>query len=431
MRYDRRQALALWAGALGGAALEGCARRKTDAPAGVVVLHIADWGGATADPNMARFQRAVEAEWERRFPRILVKPEHIPGSGEYVSKLLTSFVAKTEPELISLDASSAAIFIENDCLLDLMPLVRAERFDLSVYYPNVLALAQRGEKLYALPADFTPMMLYYNTRLFDKAGVPYPQDGWTWDDFREACRQLTVQPPGATRPMQYGFQFENWMPGWIMWIWQNGSDVLSPDGKRATGYLDSPATQEAVAFFTSLVQEKLAPSLSEAQAQGADPFQSGLVAMKISGHWSIVGLKASERIKLEEVGVVSLPQRKKRVTVLYEMGYAITKRCKRPKEAWEFVKFMSGPFVQRAKAELGIGISAHRAIAESRRNTTPLEPVFLDNIRYGIAPWGARVENYAQVEDIGKEMVEQILIGGISVEKALREAARRIDAELY
>ena len=274
------------------------------------------------------------------------------------------------------------------------------------------------------------MMVYYNKRLFDRAGVPYPRDGWTWDEFRSACQKLTVRPPGALHPAQYGFQVENWMPGWIPWIWQNGGDVLTPDGRRAQGALDSAATTQALTFFAGLVRDGLAPSLSQSQAQGANPFQSGLVAMEISGHWNLVGLKASETLKLEDVGVVGLPQNKKRITVLYESGYAITRRCPHPREAWEYAKFLSGPFVQRKKAELGIGISANRAIAESRRASSPLEPVFLDNVQYGIAPWGARVENYAQVEDIGKEMMEQILVGHTPVETAAHEAAQRIDAEL-
>jgi len=409
----------------------GCGRPSDESAGEIITLHVADWGGASSDPAMSRFEREVSAEWARTHPGIRIEMEHIPGSDEYVSKMLTAFVARTEPDVMSLDASSAAVFIENDTLVDLTPLVKADHLDLSVYYSNVLGLAQRGAHLYALPADFTPMVLYYNRRLFDAAGVPYPQEGWTWEEFREDCKRLTLWPHGASHPTQYGFQLQNGMPGWIMWIWQNGGDVLTPDGKRAAGALDSPATAEAVAFFTDLVKvDHVAPSLSETQAQGADPFQAGLTAMQISGHWNLVGLKASERIRIEDVGVVGLPRHKERCTVIYEAGYAITKDCKHPREAWEYVKFMSGPFVQQKKTELGIGISAMRSVAEARRHSSPPEPVFLDNVAYGRIPWGARVENYAQVEDLGKEMLDDILIGNVPVERALQATARRIDARL-
>jgi multiple sugar transport system substrate-binding protein len=412
--------------------LAGCAGRGGERGAGRrITLHVADWGGASTDRAMARFQTAVESEWRRLHPGIEIVQEHIPGSGEYVSKMLTMFVAGTEPDVLTLDASSAAAFIDNDTLRDLTPFVKADRLDLGQYYPNVLDMARREDRLYALPADFTPMMLYYNKRMFDTAGLRYPREGWTWKEFRDDCLRLTVRPAGGAHPTQYGFQAQNWMPGWITWIWQNGGDVLTPDGRRANGALDSPPTVEALRFFSGLVlQDRVAPSLSATQAQGADPFQSGQCAMQISGHWNLVGLKASQTIRMADVGVVGLPRNRERVTAIYESGYAVTHGCRHPREAWEYVKFMSGPFVQRQKAELGLGISANRAVAEARRSSSPLEPAFLDNVRYGRVPWGARVEAYAQVEDVGQEMMDAILVGGEPVDAAAREAARRIDPEL-
>ena len=82
-------------------ALNGC-RHAADArnPASVVTLHVADWGGASSDPAMNRFEADVRAEWTRTHPRIRIAQEHIPGSDEYVSKMLTAFVAGTEPDVM-------------------------------------------------------------------------------------------------------------------------------------------------------------------------------------------------------------------------------------------------------------------------------------------------------------------------------------------
>lgn len=429
-RLPRRAAARLLAAALlCAAAACGCGNRGSGRP-GDITLHIADWGGASADPAMAHFQAMVDTEWRRRHPHIHIVEEHIPGSQEYVSKMLAEFVAGTQPDLMVLDASSAAAFIDNDTLLDLAPLAARDHLDLSVYYPNVLSLARRGSHLYALPADFTPMMIYYNRRMFQRAGIPYPCDGWQWSQFRNDCQRLTLRSRAASQPTQYGFLAQNWMPGWIPWIWQNGGDVLSPDGRRAEGYLDSQSTEQAVSFFAGLVRDGLAPSLSAAQAQGADPFQSGLCAMEASGHWNLVSLKASETIRMSDVGVVGMPRNRFRVTALYESGYAVTRACRHKEAAWEYARFLSGPFVQRAKAALGIGISANRQVAESRRAVSALEPEFLANVRFGRAPWGARVEDYAQVEDIGQEMMDEVLLGVSTPSAALRRAARRVDAEL-
>ncbi|MDE2127770.1 MAG: sugar ABC transporter substrate-binding protein [Armatimonadetes bacterium] len=427
MRTPSRSTLAALACTLLVGLAVGCGNARHAAG---VTIHVSDWGGASADPNMARFQRTIMDHWRHLHPDIHIRWEHIPGSTEYVSKMLTAFVAGTEPDVMSLDASSAAVFIDNGCLKDLAPLARRDHVDLGAYWPNVLAMEARGRRLYALPGDFTPMVMFYNKKLFQRAHLPYPQDDWTWADFLNDCRALTVWPRGALHPTQYGFLAQNWMPAWIPFIWQNGGDVLSPNGKRAEGYIDSPATIAAVTFYAGLVQQHLAPSLSQTQAQGADPFENGLCAMEITGHWSLVGIKASDTINLSDVGVVALPQNVRRVTVIYESGFAVTAHTRHPEAAWLFAQYMSSPYVQIKKAALGIGISGNRAVAMARASSNPLEPAFLRAVPAGIAPWGARVEDYAQVEDIGTEMMQDVLIGGMSPAVALRQAAARIDPEL-
>ena len=36
-------------------------------------------------------------------------------------------------------------------------------------------------------------MINYNRDLFDKAGITYPTTGWTWDEFREVAKKLTIK----------------------------------------------------------------------------------------------------------------------------------------------------------------------------------------------------------------------------------------------
>ena len=414
---------------LAGALLGGCVRKAAQAE-GVVTIHVADWGGASADERSNRINKEILDEFHRRHPKIRVQMEHMPDA--YTQKVMMTVLAGSQPDVMALDASYAAIFINNNVLEDLTPFVEADpEMDLSVFYPNVLNIARRGKALYALPGNLTPMLMYYNKASFDRAGAPYPNGDWTWPEFRDAAERLTIRKGG--RVEQYGFNVTNWMPGWIMWIWQNGGDVLSPDGARATGYLDGPKSVEAVRFYSDFVKDGLAPTTSQAQAMGTSNFQAARVAMDVSGHWMIPTYKANEMYEFDDIGVVGLPRRdanSKPVTVMYESGPAMMKGSQHPQEAYAYIKFMTGPFVQRKIAEQGLGISANRHIAEEFRSKNDLEPVFLDNIQYARGPWGANVELYALIEDIGREAVDEILLGKRSVEDALHEAARRIDNQL-
>lgn len=408
--------------------LSGC-RRETSM-AKVVTIHVADWGGASADERSNRINQEILDEFHRRHPGIRVQMEHMPEA--YTQKVMMTVLADTQPDVMTLDASYAAIFIDNDTLEDLTPFIEADpEMDLAVFYPNVLNIARRSKAVYALPANFTPMMMYYNRASFDRAGVPYPRADWTWADFRRAAERLTLRQNG--RVTQYGFNVTNWMPGWVTWIWQNGGDVISPDGTRARGYLDSPKSVEAIRFYTDLVKDGLAPTTSQAQAMGTSNFQAGRVAMDVSGHWMIPSYLANTMYNFDDVGVAPLPRRdadSPPITVMYESGPAMMKGTKHPREAYAYIKFVTGPFAQRKYAEQGIGISANRNIAEEFRHKSRLEPAFLDSVPDARGPRGADVELYALIEDIGREALDEILVGGKTVEQALSEAARRIDNQL-
>ena len=61
-----------------------------------------------------------------------------------------------------------------------------------------------------------------------------------------------------------------------------------------------------------------------------------------------------------------------------------------------------------------------------------MEDAFIEAVQYARPPWGARVERYAFIEELGREMMEDILYsdGELPVEAALRQTAKLIDAVL-
>src|SRR5688572_13167682 len=91
-----------------------------------VVLRISNWSG---DGEFEQTIKGIYEEFERRHPGVDVRVEGIPDG--YVSKVILGFVAGTEPDVMLLDASSAAIFIDNGVLADLAPIIAEdELFDL-------------------------------------------------------------------------------------------------------------------------------------------------------------------------------------------------------------------------------------------------------------------------------------------------------------
>ncbi len=394
----------------------------------VTILRVADWGGPAGDPTFLQLERSIRAEFERQHAGVRIQIENIPGAGQYTPKLLMTYVAGNPPDVITLDASSAAVFIEPGLLTDLTPLIQADPgFRLRDYFTNVLDIAVRDGRLYAIPLDFTPMVILYNKRLFDAVGVPCPSRDWTRGQFLETARALTGAEFGTEHRVQYACTFSPELPMWLPWVWAGGSDVLSPDGRHAVGYIDSPTTVETIRFLVELVRtHRVAPFLSVSAAQGRDLFRAGEAAMTLSGHWSLIEYRADGM----DLGVAEVPgSGNEPATVMYAAGLAISRVSTNRQLAWEYVKYMTSADVQRKRVAGGLAISANIAVARARLGEA-VEDAFLAAVPHARPPWGTRVEHYALIEDLGRTMMEDLVGGGLPVESTVSRTAERMEKEL-
>jgi len=426
-----------------GPGMNGGCGPAAESPA--TVLRVCDWVSPAVVRDFLEKERQFRQEFESLHPGVRVRSEQIPGYGQYAPKLLMMHVSGSVPDVCHLDASSGAVFMNNGVVRDLAPFIHSDpSFRLEDYFETVTDTFRREGRLYAIPLDFTPMVMYYNKALFDRAGVPYPQDGWTWEEFLETARRLTILPEDPRRPpVQYGMHFENVMPFWVLWLWNNGGDVLSPDGRQASGYLDGERSLAAIRFLIELMFiHRVAPSLQEAAAAGVDLFRSQRAAMDVKGHWMMIDYR-HEGI---DFGVVSLPTNVGRpVTVSYQSGIAITSLAREPALAWEYIRFMTSQSVQVRRVESGLAISGNRRAAAHYAGS-PVEQAFLRQLQYARPPWGASVERYPFIEELGQEMLRDIAYsvpalrnaqGSIEqaalhalIERSARQTAALIDAAL-
>ncbi|HLY24775.1 MAG TPA: extracellular solute-binding protein [Aggregatilineales bacterium] len=119
-----------------------------------------------------------------------------------------------------------------DQWMDLKPLIDKNKYDMTQFDPSVLSLYQTLNGGYsAIPFAVYPSILYYNTALFDEAGLKYPPtkvgdqytfpDGtkadWNYTTLGKVAKMLTVDKAGndATSSkfdpkniVQYGMNFQ-------------------------------------------------------------------------------------------------------------------------------------------------------------------------------------------------------------------------------
>ncbi len=371
---------------------------------------------------------------------------------EFDTQLLVDLAAGTAPDVWNQDASTFARLVDGGYLMDLRQCLElTPSLNLDRFFPTVLSIWQpeADGPIYALPNDFTPMVIYYNTASFERAGVEPPPADWTWDDLIQLSQELTLDSSGRNRldpdfdetnVVQWGFRVRKWAFEWVYRLWQNGGDVISPDGTTVSGYLDSPESIAAITFLRDLVTEygvSPEPTVYDQLIQQAgflDRFLLGEFAMFDRGHWELVGLRANANYQEGSFGILSQPASAQEATVFYASGFVVNASLTDAEKqaACDFIAAATDRGYQDTKAITGIAISGNQAAAEAAAQDNPypeIEEVFVNEVQFGRPPYGARFANWPTVEQLLDAMMERILAGG-DVETEVAAAVEEINREL-
>jgi multiple sugar transport system substrate-binding protein len=312
------------------------------------------WG----DPTELKNQQAIVDAFHAAEPKITVKVT-VSDWDTYWAKLQTGLAGGAAPDVFAMDGPLFPDYAGRDVLLDLTPYIQAEGYDLGQL--NALAVKDfttaDGRQL-GLPRDLNVIALFYNKDLFDKAGVPYPDDTWDWAKLVEVGKKLTKDTNGDGKTDQWGLytettDMENY---WSSLVWQNGGDILAPDGKSIV--LDSPQATGGLQFLQDLIwKEKVVPEPA-LFAETGDAFEQGKAAMEINGSW----LVATDEAAGLKFGIAPLPKGPAgRATSLNPTGAVVSKASKSPEAAWAFVKYLASPEAQQKimalKASLPVNTS--------------------------------------------------------------------------
>jgi multiple sugar transport system substrate-binding protein len=209
--------------------------------------------------------------------------------------------------------------------------------DLNDFYQGLFNYSSMNGKIYGMPAGFTTRVVYYNKDLFDKAHIPYPKDGWTWDDFKQIAKKLS-----DPSQKQYGVGLVPEPDTYDLQglVWSNGGSYISNDGKKIKGVMNSPETIDALNVLSDLLKDKSAVLVGgKNQQSGDDIFKSGKIAMWETGVWPLQGFKDAKI----NFGTVEVPSFGGKPTkgVIAASAVSIAKDSKHKDLAYKFVKFYS------------------------------------------------------------------------------------------
>ena len=399
---------------------------------GVTTLRVGLWAGGYE----LEIEQQVAERYEALRPGTRVLLESAPNG--YEERLLTSIAAGHPPDVYLLDSPDIPTFVDRGLAVDLAPYQTALNFHPGEVFPQVLEAFRRGRALFALPKDFTPMVIYANRGVLADAGAEVPASGWTWEDFRRAARSVTTDRDGDGRLDVWGFDFPRNLFQWVPFVWSAGGDILAPGGDRATGYLDGPAALSAYAFLTQLAEEGLTPGAQFVQQ--ADParvarFASGGQAFLLSGHWTLPLFRDLMRSGALDLAILPIPHHPSQpgaTSVLYASGWAVPPNAANLRQAIDLAGFLASPEAQRIRARSGLAIPTRVDVAAeiAAADPTGVEDAFVALAERSRVTWGATVRDFSRVERLALEIMDRRLLRGEPLEVSASEVARRVDEVL-
>jgi multiple sugar transport system substrate-binding protein len=411
------------AGSTPAAPVESTAARAARPPDGRSPRTIAFsvWG----DPAEKAAYEQLTASFNRREAGVTARLVHTPGQNDYLQRLAADFAAGAPADLILLNYRRFAAYAARGALEIIDPYVTSSTLlQRAAFYPEAMAAFSRGGKLVGLPQNVSSLVIYINKGLFDRAGVPHPKDGWTWDDLLPVAKALT------TGTGQYGIGIEPTTVRLAPFVWQNGGELVDDPAAPARLTLDRPESTEALQWFVDLqVRHKVAPDAAQQSAEDDESrFLNGRTAMFLDSRRAVPTLRT---IKDFDWDVSPLPGRRQRASILHSDAYFLTAASRDKPGAWAFMEYANSPQGQTVVARTGRTVPSLRGVAESPAFlTAEAKPasnrVFLDAIPF--VRRTINVEATEQIEQIVNNEIKRSFYGQASVAEAVETATARTAA---
>ncbi len=337
--------------------------------------------------------------------------------GRNWEKILVMIAGDAGPDVFELYEGLLFYFYKKGALMTLDEFFENDPdISLDDIYPNVQKIMSIDGKIVVFPKGCQTFGLFYNKDIFDKAGISYPDENWTWDDFFATAKKLTRDFDNDGIIDQFGCkgdELRNYLQCNDMNVIGLSDVPISSDWKKIM-YNDSKAIRLAEKYFRETHKAGACPTAEIRKDFGGSMFVMGRIAMVISMSYAQSEFREFVGTKFDW-DVAPLPKSRsgKRKSGFYSHCWVMSKKAKSPKMAWELMKLLAGYEGAKQFVAKGIDMPIFKAgemtdiylnYAEKPKN----KKIFIDALNYMVYPplYRAAVPNMWQlVEKINYEIV--------------------------
>ena len=400
-------------------------------------------GASLAMPNITRAQQSplkvvwmgwpdgqvlpLMAEFEKRNPAIKLAVERMPFSQIFQALEVRLNARNNDPDIFIVDSPLTASYASRGHLMELDPLIDKSRFA-----PSGIAAASYNGKIYSAPFGSSMQVLYYNKAMFKTAGVEPPSSDpdkrWTWEQVVEAARKIAKPADNI-----WGFTFEQQeRPYQLLPLGQSlGGAAMSPDGLKASGFIDGPAFVEGFTFMQKMYTEwKISPPGQFDTALTPELFGSGKCGMILAGTFVYDTLKS--KFPDLDFGVAAHPYftKGKPVTPTGAWHFGVNPRTNQKEATAQFVRDMLSDDINALWFKLRPYVPTLKSVwdKEATSFTSDIWKITRRELE-GTALPRPSTPGFREYEDVVRVTLRDLQAGG-NVQQALTAAAQKIDREI-
>ena len=426
-------------------AVTGCSKAGAADKAGggkQVNLVFAAWG----DSDTKKAEDADLVGFHKKHPNINVKAIFIPSS-DYDTKITTMVAAHQQLDVTEQESATIAYPLYEQGKIE--PLNKYIEADPSFKKSDIVdsAFYMNNSNIVGIYWGAEVMTLFYSKKAFADAGISAPPadpgKAWTWDEFVNAAKKLTIDKSGknATQPgfdpkgvKQYGFEMGKWWASWGNFVYSNGGDYITDANKFG---LSQPAAYEAIQKVADLANvEHVAPTpVAEKGLPGIDvALASGQYAMGIDGQWNCLNLGNAN----VDFGTAALPVMKKPVVQAISGMLSIMKDSNSKDESWMLLKYLGDPGVDIKLFKTGNLMPIQKAwltqsdlLSKWTGNAAhPAEykdSVINSLLNYSVPSPTGKIKNFNKIMDVVNPALDNVWLGKTSAEAAMKGIESKVD----
>jgi len=389
----------------------------------------------TAEPVVIRFVVIGEAEgipalietFQKENPKISIQLETMnffrQNEGESFADLIGEIdVLRSDMRFLSPEALGA--------FLPLDALIEAEAtFQKDDLFPGTLEAFRLDGVQLGVPAGLNPYVAFYDSVLFERAGVQPPSINWTLDDFLNAAKAVNNQTPESfsAGSLAYGVCSSPRSFDPIVLAYLFGGGLFDDFDTPTQPTLNTPENVAALEWYVALkrVHNLFPPDEGNTGGFGAGTASQGTLC-GLWLQWFDSGIQ--ERVGMHEIKMLPLPIYSDRFNVVWVDGYHIPSMSKHPQEAWKWISFLvknqaaSGDLVPPMRSQIESIDYAQRVSASALAVARSLGPE-TRVLKYSLFSRSGLGNAYA----LFLQAVDQSMTQGILPDVALDEA--QVEAE--